>query len=229
MFTPRAESSASAARRALARRERRRRPAHVVGAERELREQRPRVDGRRAPAAATKRSSSEPVAVEGRSRLVELAEDDRRPDPPRAACERQPAEQRVDQRRLAGAVAARRRPAARRTGARDRAGRGGTSPRSTTAPESSATRLPLRSAAPSDSCRRHGDQGFSTSSSRSRWCFACFTFERSACVPRRLAMELPRAPGSAGRRAGSSSGRARRRKSEYACSCRSRARRRTCS
>ena len=89
--------------RALARRERRRGPDDVVGAERELREQRARVD-RRQPGSGDEAVEQRARAVEGRAGLVELAEDDRRPDPARAARERQPAEQRVDQRRLAGAV-----------------------------------------------------------------------------------------------------------------------------
>ena len=78
-------------------------PDDVVGPQSELGEQRARVD-RRQPGGGDKAVEQGSRGVEGRPGLVELAEANRRPDPQRAAGERQPAEQRLDQRGLARAV-----------------------------------------------------------------------------------------------------------------------------
>ena len=56
------------------------------------------------PLASTNAVEQRPVAGERLAALLELAEDDARPGPARARGERQPPEQRVEQRRLAAAV-----------------------------------------------------------------------------------------------------------------------------
>src|SRR5579884_1564644 len=88
--------------RPLAGREPRRGPHHVVGAERELREERARR-ARRQPGALDE--VVEEHAREQVPRLVQLAEDRAGGDVSRAGGERQLAAQRAEQRRLPGAVA----------------------------------------------------------------------------------------------------------------------------
>ena len=86
--------------RALARREGRGRAEDVVGAEAELREQ-----GARGSLLEVAEDVEQRLRPRQRGAiLLELAEDDARAEPARAGGERQPAEQRVEQRRLAAAV-----------------------------------------------------------------------------------------------------------------------------
>jgi len=90
---------------ALPRREGAHSTQHVVGAETELRQQGPRLGlvltGRR-----TERADQRLLGVEGAAHLVDLTHHDGPAEPRPAGRQRQPAEQRAEQRRLARAVGA---------------------------------------------------------------------------------------------------------------------------
>ena len=102
-LTPVAREEREPRPRSLARREARRGADDVLRPERELREQRARLGLEQARGLDEVGEEDARELVAG---LVQLAEDDRRPEPPRARRERQIAEQRADQRRLPGAVRA---------------------------------------------------------------------------------------------------------------------------
>ena len=104
-FTPRAASSAIAARLRSPGESERPGREHVVGAERELREQRARL-ARREPALGDEAVEQALVARERAGALRQLAEHGARAEPALARRERQLTEQRPQERRLAGAVAA---------------------------------------------------------------------------------------------------------------------------
>ena len=159
------------------------------------------------PEASTKSSSSTPVKMV--ARLVELAEDDRRAE--RAASprdERQLAERAPGSASSCRSRSRRRSRAGRPSAARARPGRGGTS-RARRRRRRARRSRPAGGAAARSSRSRHGDHGFSTSSSRSRWFFACLHLaaervRRAAVGAARLPRQLPRArragaPACAGR------------------------------
>ena len=119
------------------------------------------------PLRATNASSSEARAVEAGARLVELPTAHARAEPARARRERQPAEQRLDERGLAAAVGPDDRDAlAPRELEVDRPERERAAPHH--APRSSrATTSPERSPPPKRSCSSQRPHGLSTTSRRS--------------------------------------------------------------
>src|SRR5215208_277731 len=88
--------------RSLARRQRGGRAEHVIRTEAELREQRPRLLGR--DVRARREAVHERLRAECVSALIELADHRARTEPPFAAHQRQPAEQSLEERRLAAPV-----------------------------------------------------------------------------------------------------------------------------
>ena len=140
----------------------------------------------RPAAGRTPRRSRRAATPEKRSRAWSARR--RRPTAPSRRVprgERQVADERPDQRRLAGAVRADDGEAVAPVQLERRPARAGTTPRSTTAPASSATSVAAARGGRQLELSRHGVHGFSTSSSRSRWFFACCTLPRSAFVARR--------------------------------------------
>ena len=143
-------------------------PLDVVGPEAELGQQRPGVGDGQARSPAQERRRAGDARRSSRSPgLVELADHDAGPEPALARRQREPAEQRAEQRGLArsrsGPTIATRsaQPISRSTGPSRK------SPRSTTAPSSRATTSPLRGAVARSSRSSQPSHGLSTASSRS--------------------------------------------------------------